>query len=232
MAREAEDAMVADENRDDLLILVDGLDRQVGVATKEQAHREGLLHRAFSVVLVAQPEPAAVEAAVAEPEPAAELEPGIVSPRILLSRRTEGKYHSAGLWANSCCSHPRAGEALMAAAARRVTEELGCEAPELEEIGAFVYRAPFSNGLVEHEYDHVLLGRFALSREAFAGVNRVGEGAAEEAFAQAIPLNPDPTEVAEVRWVTPEELAGELAAHPERFTAWAPMVLSLALQVV
>ena len=177
--------LAEDPARGDALVLVDGLDREVGSATKWQAHAKGLLHRAFSVVLVRD---------------------GGHGPELLLSRRAAGKYHSAGLWANSCCSHPRWGEHLKQAAYRRVREELGCKAVGLREIGAFVYRAEFENGLVEHEYDHVFLGCCE------------GEPA------------PDASEVAEVRWVGVDLLAAELAARPEAFSAWAPMVLSIALR--
>lgn len=179
------DRMANDSARGDLLILVDGLDREVGTATKERAHVEGLLHRAFSVALTRE---------------------GQAGPELLLAQRAYGKYHSGGLWANSCCSHPRVGEDLLASAGRRVREELGCDASGLREVAAFVYRAEFPDGLVEYEYDHVLLGRCE-------GVPR-----------------PDPSEVAAVRWLPAGEVADGLARHPERFAAWAFMVLSLALQ--
>ncbi len=179
-----DERMANDPARDDLLVLVDGLDRECGTASKWQAHHEGLLHRAFSVVLVRDADS---------------------GPEVLLSQRAQGKYHSGGLWANSCCSHPRAGEALLDAADRRVKEELGCGACALREVAAFVYRASFDNGLCEHEYDHVLLGR------------PVGE------------LRPDPDEVMATRWIGVDELAHELAGHPESFSAWAPMVLSMAI---
>lgn len=181
------DMMQLDPGCDDELVLVDVLDRELGVATKERVHREGLLHRAFSVVLVRE---------------------GDAGPELLLTQRAFGKYHSGGLWTNTCCSHPRAGEGLVAAAERRVREELGCETLELYEIAAFVYRAPFDNGLCEYEYDHVLLGRFG------------GE------------LDYDPDEVAAVRWVTPQILAAELADAPEQFTAWSFTVFSYALSVL
>ena len=176
--------MEKDPARDDLLILVDGLDRSMGFATKQEAHVEGLLHRAFSVVL---------------------LRDGAGGPEVLLARRALGKYHSAGLWANSCCSHPRAGEKLLCAAYRRVHEELGCDAQGLREVGFFVYRAAFANGIMEHEYDHVLVGRC------------VGD------------LVLDAGEVDSVRWVGVDDLALELATHPAHFSVWSPMVLSIAL---
>ena len=181
----AAQAMTDDEARHDMLILVDGLDRPVGTATKEDAHRQGLLHRAFSVVLTREHEG---------------------TTEVLLSRRANGKYHSGGLWANSCCSHPREGEDVIDAAYRRVREELGCEACGLREVAAFAYRAPFDNGLVEHEFDHVLVG------------SCVGDP------------RPDPSEVSGVRWASVDEVARELADAPEAWCAWAPMALSLALR--
>ncbi len=179
-----EDVMAGDPAREDQLVLVDGLDRQVGVATKERTHREGLLHRAFSVVL---------------------LRDGEAGSELLLAQRAEGKYHSAGLWANSCCSHPRAGEDLLDAAYRRTREELGVDAVNLREIAAFVYRAPFENGLVEYEYDHVIVG------------NCTGEP------------NPNPAEVGATRWACTRELATLLAERPDLFAPWAFTVLSLVL---
>ena len=177
--------MIQDPARDDQLVLVDGLDCQTGVATKWDAHVTGSLHRAFSVVL---------------------LREGADGPELLLAQRAAGKYHSAGLWANSCCSHPRAGEELTEAAYRRVREELGCDARDSHEVDSFVYRAVFDNGLTEHEYDHVLLGH------------------------PASELDPDPAEVSDVRWVGFQDLARELAEQPEVFSAWAPMVLSIAMR--
>jgi isopentenyl-diphosphate delta-isomerase type 1 len=181
---EQKDNMARDPARNDLLILTDLLDRQTGTATKEQAHRSGLLHRAFSVLLYRDTEDGR---------------------EYLISRRADGKYHSAGLWANSCCSHPRDGETLPEAARSRVREELGCVVPELSEIGAFVYRAVFPDGLCEYEYDHVLLGR-----------------------ADGEP-DPDPAEVAETRWISPEVLSDFLTASPEKFAPWAFTVFSMTL---
>ena len=178
------DALANDPARNDRLILTDASDRSIGTATKEQAHRQGLLHRAFSVLLFRETE---------------------TGREYLLSRRAEEKYHAAGLWANSCCSHPREGETVLSAAENRVSEELGCTAKGLTEIGRFVYRAAFPNGLIEYESDHVLIGRFA-------GI-----------------LKPDPSEVSETRWIHAEELKGLLVEKPEQFAPWAFTVLSMAL---
>ena len=182
--RGANDPMANDSARDDMLILVDGLDRKVGTATKEQTHAQGLLHRAFSVTLVRE---------------------GAEGPELLLAQRALGKYHSGGLWANSCCSHPREGEETVEAVRRRVREELGCEAVDLSEITAFAYRAEFETGFCEYEYDHVFVGRCE------------GE------------LAPVPSEVSAVRWVGVDALAAELADDPRAFAAWAPMVLTMTM---
>jgi isopentenyl-diphosphate delta-isomerase len=116
------------------VVLVDERDRPLGDADKLDAHRQGRLHRAFSVFVV----------------------DGVG--RLLLQRRAALKYHSGRLWSNTCCGHPRPGENTRAAAERRLAEEMGLGCP-LEAVGAFVYRAPLGD-LVEHEYDHVFRGRF------------------------------------------------------------------------
>lgn len=179
-----DEKIAADPARDDMLILVDGLDCETGAATKIQAHVDGTLHRAFSVVLVRD---------------------GEDGPELMLAKRSMMKYHSGGLWANSCCSHPRVGEGVLEAAYRRVPEELGCGAEDLRELCAFVYRAGVGNGLVEHECDHVVIGRCA------------GD------------INPNPAEASEVRWVGFDDLAAELAGEPEKFAAWAPIVFTLTM---
>ena len=178
------DLMANDPARDDMLVLVDALDREVGAATKWRTHVEALMHRAFSVVLYRE---------------------GEAGPELLLAKRSLRKYHSGGLWANSCCSHPRVGEDVIDAAYRRVHEELGCTAVNLRELAAFAYYAEVDNGLVEFEYDHVIIG------------NCEGE------------FSLDPAEASEVRWIDFEALAAELAASPKTFGAWVPMVLSMTM---
>lgn len=158
------------------VILVDRRDTPVGTAEKLEAHRTGRLHRAFSVLILND----AGEA--------------------LLQRRAAGKYHSAGLWSNTCCSHPRPGEATQAAAHRRLQEEMGFDCP-LESAFPFIYRTELEGGLVEHEYDHLFLGSWT--------------GAPE----------PDPEEVAEWRWVPLHALRREIARHPTRFTYWFRVAL-------
>ncbi len=157
------------------VILVDEHDRAAGEAEKLQAHREGRLHRAFSVFVLDHAD------------------------RVLLQRRTMNKYHSGGLWSNTCCGHPRPGEETRAAAARRLLEEMGFQC-ELEPAGGFVYRAQLGD-LVEHEYDHVFRGRFD-------GDPR-----------------PDPAELDAWRWIPVSQLEADLRARPERYTVWLPQVL-------
>jgi isopentenyl-diphosphate delta-isomerase len=168
-----------DDRMDDAgerVVLVDESDREVGVAPKLAAHVDGALHRAFSVfVLNARGE-------------------------LMLQRRAAGKYHSGGLWTNTCCGHPRPGEPVAAAARRRLREEMGFDC-ELEPAGSFVYRAELGGGLVEHEYDHVFVGRH-----------------------DADPA-PDAAEASEWRWQTPEAARAEAEAHPERFTHWFSLAL-------
>lgn len=127
---------IGDLDRIERVILVDTLDRPVGAGDKLEVHREGQLHRAFSIL--------------------------IFNARgdLLLQRRAEGKYHFAGCWSNSCCGHPRPGEPTYRAALRRLGEELGLQAP-LTEDARLVYRAVDpDSGLTEHEYLHVFRGRF------------------------------------------------------------------------
>lgn len=157
--------------KEDQVILVDKNDNQIGRCGKLKAHQLGLLHRAISVF--------------------------IFSPKgdWLLQQRAEGKYHSGGLWSNSCCSHPRPAEPAAAAAHRRLREEMGFDC-DLKEAYSFIYRTVFDNGLIEHEYDHVFIGT-----------------------STAKP-HPDSAEVANWQWIAPEALAQDLRRHPQHYTYW------------
>ena len=178
------------DEAEDQLVLVDLLDREVGSMGKLAAHEQARLHRAFSVFLYRGGH---------DGHPV----------ETLVQRRAAGKYHSGGLLTNSCCSHPRVGESLDVAVMRRVERELGVTGVRMGEVGSFVYRARLGEGLVEFEYDHVLIGRY--------------DG----------PVTPDPQEVSEVAWVEVGELLEDLERHPSRYTAWfmtaAPMAVAAML---
>jgi isopentenyl-diphosphate delta-isomerase len=161
---------------EDLVVLVDPDDVVIGAAPKLEAHREGWLHRAVSVVLFDD------------------------TGRLLIQRRADGKYHSGGLWSNTCCGHPKPGESVVEAAKRRLRQELGIADCALTSATEFVYYARVTDGLVEHELDHVLVGEWT------------GE------------VRPEPSEVSAIRWIDRPTLLGELADRPSRFTAWTESV--------
>lgn len=153
------------------VILVDDRDHPIGVAEKMLAHREGLLHRAFSIFVTnAQGE-------------------------LLLQKRASSKYHSGGLWTNTCCSHPRPEETIQAAARRRLQEEMGFSC-QLREIFSFTYRAELDLELSEHEFDHVFWGEFN------------GEPI----------LNPEEAE--DFRWIGINNLRADIQAYPDHYTSW------------
>lgn len=167
----------------EMVVLVDTQDQVIGMAEKMQAHEQGLLHRAFSVFVVR--------------EKNGELE-------ILLQQRQSEKYHCGALWTNTCCSHPRIDEDIVTAANRRLQEEMGLSV-DLTVIDSFIYRAEFSNGLVEYEYDYVLVGYY--NNEA---------------------INPNPIEVENYSWCTINQLKRNLIDRPELYTPW----LEPALQIL
>jgi len=158
------------------LIAVDEHDCETGTVEKMAAHRQGVLHRAFSIFVFDDAD------------------------RLLLQRRARGKYHSGGLWSNTCCSHPRAGESLLEAAHRRLREEMGFDCP-LDPVFGFVYRAVLDGDFVEHEYDHVLAGRF-----------------------QGTPV-PDPAEVDDWEWANLSVVRSRFVENPNAFTAWFKQAL-------
>lgn len=157
------------------VILVDENDHQIGLMTKMEAHEKGLLHRAFSVFVMNE------------------------KGEMMLQQRALHKYHSPGLWTNTCCSHQRENETNIEAGKRRLQEEMGF-VTELSDVLSFVYKASFDNGLTEHEYDHVLLGFF----EGKPNIN--------------------PQEVADWKWELPENVKIDIENHPEVYTEWFKII--------
>jgi isopentenyl-diphosphate Delta-isomerase len=155
----------------DSVILVDAADNAIGTAEKLDAHRRGLQHRAISVFIRNH------------------------DGEILLQRRAEGKYHSSGLWANACCSHPLPDEDALHAARRRLREEVGIDCA-LVPLFKTHYRASVSDGLTEDEVVHVFGGRY--------------DG----------PVNPDPAEVSECKWVALAQIKDDIAANESAYAVW------------
>ena len=162
------------------MVLVDEHDRPLGTCGKLAAHESGQLHRALSVFVLDRDD------------------------NLLLQRRAASKYHSAGLWSNSCCSHPRPGEDPEPAAHRRLREEMGFDCP-LEPVSSFIYRNAVENGLIEHEFDHVFVGRFD-------GTPR-----------------PDPQEVADWRWLSITDAMADNVANPDLYSVWFGQALEALL---
>jgi isopentenyl-diphosphate delta-isomerase len=161
-------------------VLVDPHDQELGTEEKLRVHQTGALHRAVSAFLFDE------------------------RGQLLLQRRADGKYHSAGKWSNTCCSHPRPGETPLAAATRRLGEEMGV-ACELTPAFSFVYRAALDNGLVEHELDHVFTGAF-----------------------DGTPV-PDPLEVQAWKWMPLTAVVADCREHSGRYSAWlAPALAEFA----
>jgi farnesyl-diphosphate farnesyltransferase len=153
------------------VILVNECDEEIGTDEKIAAHLNGTLHRAFSVFIFNS------------------------SRQLLLQRRTSTKYHSRGFWSNTCCGHPRPNETIKQASQRRLNEEMGLDL-DLTKLFDFVYRAELEDGLIEHEYDHVLIGHF-----------------------NGLP-NPNANEVSDWKWIDLDALSIDLDEHPERYTYW------------
>ena len=163
------------------VILVDRTGREIGTEEKLKAHRDGKLHRAFSVFIFN------------------------TLGELLLQRRSKAKYHSGGLWTNTCCSHPRLGESHYCAARRRLNEEMGCDC-ELTELFSFIYCAKMENNLVEHELDHVFVGYY-----------------------DGQPV-PDPDEVDDWKWMGIEVLRRDVEETPDRYTYWFKLILDRVLK--
>lgn len=161
--------------KEEKVILVNEKDEQIGLMAKLEAHEKALLHRAFSVFIFNDKN------------------------ELMLQQRAFNKYHSPGLWTNTCCSHQRDGESNIEAGKRRLIEEMGFVV-DLKESISFIYKAPFDNGLTEHEFDHVLLGKY--NDEPL--INR--------------------SEVESWKWMPIEEVKVDIELHPENYTAWFKVI--------
>lgn len=157
------------------VILVNEKDEPIGLMSKMQAHEKALLHRAFSIFVLNDKN------------------------EIMLQQRAAHKYHSPLLWTNTCCSHQRAGESNIQAGKRRLEEEMGFSVP-LKELFSFIYKAPFDNGLTEHEFDHVMIGYYNDEPE----------------------INPD--EVKNWKWMCIEQVRQDMQDHPELYTEWFKII--------
>ncbi len=153
------------------VILVDEQDMPVGVMEKMEVHQKALLHRAFSIFIFNE------------------------RGEMLLHKRADKKYHSGGLWTNACCSHPRPGEDTLAAAGKRLQEEMGI-VTDIKKAFDFVYRAELDNGLTEHEFDHVFTGIYS------------GE------------IVPDKEEVSDYCYKAIDEIKDSIRSHPQKYTEW------------
>ncbi len=160
-----------ESDAEEQVVLVDREDREIGLQGKLAAHREGNLHRAISVL----------------------VHDG--QGRLLLQKRQAGKYHSQGQWSNACCSHPRAGEAPLAAAQRRLREEMGIDC-QLRQIFQTIYKQDVGNGLIEHELVHVFSGLY--------------KGA----------VKPDPEEADGYQWIALAHMQSAMEERPDDFSAW------------
>ena len=163
------------------VILVDKDDNQIGTMPKMEAHEKAVLHRAFSVFVFN------------------------VKGELMLQQRAAHKYHSPLLWTNTCCSHQRVGESNVEAGRRRLQEEMGFTT-DLKEVFSFIYKAPFDNGLTEHELDHVLIGKFD------------GEPI----------INKD--EVENYTWMLLEDVKKDIEENPKLYTEWFKIIFKESYQ--
>ena len=168
---------IFDLMEEEKVVLVDLQDQQLGTMGKMEAHVKAVLHRAFSIFILNS------------------------NRELLLQQRAFGKYHSPGLWTNTCCSHQREGETNLQAGNRRLMEEMGMTV-SLEELFTFIYKASFDNGLTEHELDHVMVG-----------------------FSEEDPkINID--EVAAFKWMHIDAVKEDLKKNPDYYTVWFAIIFN------
>ncbi len=159
------------------VILVNSLDEEIGTMEKMEAHKKGLLHRAFSVFVFNSKN------------------------ELLIQKRALGKYHSEGLWTNTCCSHPSPSESILQAAERRLMEEMGM-ACELKSTFSFIYNVDLDQGLKEHELDHIVIGK----------------------------SNNDPIlnldEASDFNWISIVDIKKDMSVFPAKYTSWFKIILN------
>jgi isopentenyl-diphosphate Delta-isomerase len=165
------------------VILVDENDVQIGTEEKLVAHQLGLLHRAFSILLFND------------------------TGEMLIHQRASDKYHSSGLWTNTCCSHQRPNEITIEAAERRLFEEMGIKT-DLQFVNKFMYTTEFENGLIENEMDHILIGNFS------------GD------------VIPNPDEVQDWKYISEIELLNDVSKYPENYSSWFKIILETQLDTI
>jgi len=160
----------------DFVVLVNQNDEKIGLMSKKEAHEKGVLHRAFSVFIFN------------------------INKELMLQRRNLNKYHSPGLWTNTCCSHQRDGESNIDAGMRRLKDEMGFTT-ELKEFGSFIYKAKFDNGLIEHELDYILIGQYNDQ------------------------IKPNSQEVDDWKWMSLEHIRNDIKINPEKYTVWFKIIM-------
>lgn len=161
----------------DLINLVDENGNRIGSVEKLGAHKSGVLHEAFSIFVFNK------------------------NKELLLQQRNPSKYHSGGLWSNTCCSHPKENEDLEVAIHRRLKEEMGIDC-DLVELFTFTYKVTLENNLVENEFDHVFVGSY-----------------------DGVP-SPDPEEVSEYKWIKIDDLKNDIENNPHLYTAWLKIIMN------
>lgn len=164
-------------NLEDEIILVDEKDNEIGHLSKLEVHQKGLLHRAFSILVFNS------------------------EGEVLIQKRAQNKYHSANLWTNTCCSHPKKGETTEEAVHRRLQEEMGFDCT-LNFAYKFIYKTELENDLIEHEFDHVYIGEFN------------GE------------IHPNYSEISDYKWIKLSDLRNEILFSPEKYTYWFRLIVN------
>ena len=163
--------------QEEKVVLVDDSNNQVGLMPKMEAHLKGVLHRAFSVIIFND------------------------NGEVMLQKRASTKYHTPSLWSTTCCSHQRENEDNISAGKRRLNEEMGF-ITQLYDFESFIYKVSFSNGLIEHEFDHILVGIY-----------------------NGLPnINLD--EVDEWKWISIDELVNDMKDNSEKYTAWFKIIIN------